>query len=90
MRGTVIRASVLLDTGIALSQVSGPGRQLRMRALPDHSSKAADCAHVIFKFESFADGHGQAIKLPGSEPRQTTIKGVVSALHFTLLSPTEI
>lgn len=69
MKGTVV-------------QVTAPGRQLRVLAAPDHSPKTAETAHPIFKFESFADVAGQAIKVPDGELSETTIKGVVQAWHF--------
>ena len=56
--------------------------ELRVLAVPDHSPKAAEGAHPVFKFESFADVAGQAIKAPDGEPGETTIKGVVQAWHF--------
>lgn len=82
MKGTVVQVSVPPDKGAALAQVTGPGRQLRVLAAPDHSPKTAEAAHPIFKFESLADVAGQAIKVPDGEPSETTIKGVVQACHF--------
>jgi hypothetical protein len=55
---------------------------LRVLATPDHSSKTADGAHPVFKFDSFADVAGQAIEAPDGDAGPTTIKGVVQALHF--------
>ena len=82
MKGTVVQVSVPPDKGAALAQVTGPGRQLRVLATPDHSAKTAVAAHPVFKFESFADVAGQAIKVLDREPSETTIKGVVQAWHF--------
>lgn len=81
-KGDVVQVSVPPDKGTALAEVTGPGRQLRVLAVPDRSPKAADGAHLVYKFESFADGSGQAIKVPDAQPRETTIKGVVGAWHF--------
>lgn len=61
MKGTVVQVSVPPDKGAALAQVTGPGRQLRVLAVPDHSPKTAEGTHPVFKFESFADVAGQAI-----------------------------
>lgn len=70
------------DKGAALSQVTGPGRNLRVLAMPDHSPKTAQGAHPVFKFESFADVSGQAIEVPEAKPGWTTIKGMVGSWHF--------
>ena len=82
MKGTVIQVSVTPDKGVALMEVTGPGRQLRVLAVPDRSSKAANGTHPVYKFESFADAAGQAIKTPDGAPVQTTINGIVEAWHF--------
>ena len=82
MKGNVVQISVPPDKGAALAQITGPGRQLRVLAAPDHSPKTAEGAHPVFKFESFADVAGQAIKALDGEPGETTIKGVVQAWHF--------
>ena len=82
VKGSVVQVSVPPDKGAALTQVTGPGRQLRVLARPDHSPKTADAAHPVFRLESFADVAGHAIELPDAEPGQTTIKGVVGSWHF--------
>ena len=82
MKGKVLQVSVPPDKGPALSQVTGPGRQLRVLAVPDHSPKTAEGVHPVFKFASFADAAGQAIDGPDAEPGTTTIKGIVSAWHY--------
>lgn len=80
----MVQVSVPPDKGAALTQTTGPGRQLRVLAVPDRSPKTAEASHPVFKFESFADVAGQAIKLPDAELGQTTIKGVVASWHFAL------
>jgi hypothetical protein len=82
MKGAVVQVSVSPDKGAALAQVAGPGRRLRVLATPDDSPKTAAGAHPVFKFESFADVSGQAIKLVHEDPEQTTIKGLVGSWHF--------
>jgi hypothetical protein len=77
-----VQVSVPLDKSAALAQVTGCSRQLRVLAVPDHSPKTAKGAHPVFKFESFADVAGQAIKAPDGEPGETTIKGVVQSWQF--------
>ena len=56
----------------------GPG----VLAVPDHSPKTADGSHPVYKFESLADAAGQAIEWPEFDAADTTIKGVVAALHY--------
>ena len=82
MKGSVVQVSVPPDKGAALAQVTGPGRQLRVLAVADRSPKAADGAHPVFKFTSFADVAGQAIDGPDADPGPSTVKGVVSAWHY--------
>ena len=82
MKGAVVQVSVPPDQGPALSRATGPGRQLRVLAVPDHSPKTAAGAHPVYKFESFADVAGQAIPALGGDPARTTIKGVVAAWHY--------
>ncbi|MEO6278230.1 hypothetical protein [Roseateles sp.] len=82
MKGSLVQVSASSGKGVALAQATGPGRQLRVLAVPDRSPKAADGAHSVFKFKSFADVAGKAIKASDAEHVETTIKGVVSAWHF--------
>ena len=82
MKGRVLQVSVPPDQGAALAQMTGPGRQLRVLAVADHSPKTREGAHPVFKFEVFADAAGQAVEGPGKEAGPTTIKGVVAAWHY--------
>ncbi len=84
MKGSVVQVSVPADQGLALSQATGPGRQLRVLAVADHSPKTAQGAHPVFKFASFADVTGTPIAGPDGEPGETTIQGVVGAWHYAL------
>jgi len=82
VKGKTVQISVTPDLGAALARVTGPARRLRVLAVADHSQKTADGAHPVYKLESLADAAGQAIEWPEFDSADTTIKGVVAALHF--------
>ena len=83
MKDLLLQISVPRDKGDTFAQVTGAGRQLRVLGVADHSANTAEGSHPVFKFESFADVAGKAIKDPSGDPSDTTIKGVVSAWHFS-------
>jgi len=78
----VLQVSLNPEAGALFARVTGPGKRLRLLAVPDHSPKTADGAHPVYQFESLADANGQAIESADTDPANTTIKGVVAALHF--------
>ena len=82
VKGQIVQISVTPDLGAALARATGPAKRLRVLAVPDHSPKTADGAHPVYKFESLADAAGQAIEWPEFDAADTTIKGVVAALHY--------
>jgi hypothetical protein len=83
VKATLVQISVPPDRGPLLMNATGPGRRLRVLAVADHSPKAAQGAHPVYKFESLADASGQALAMPEPGAGQTTIKGVVGAWHYT-------
>ena len=82
VKGAMLQVSVQPATGAALARATGPGKRLRVLAQADHSPRTVDGAHPVYQFESFADVAGQPIELADADPANTTIKGVVAALHF--------
>jgi hypothetical protein len=82
-KGVLIQVSVAPGDAATLRAATGPGRRLRILALPDHSPKAAKGAHPVYGFESCADAAGQPVEKPAPDPDQSTIKGVVAAWHYT-------
>jgi len=82
VKGEVLQVSLNPDAGALFARVTGPGKRLRLLAAADHSPKTTDGAHPVYQFESFADANGQAIESADTDPANTTIKGVVAALHF--------
>ena len=81
-KGAVLQLLMPPDTGAAFARSTGPGKRLRVLARADHSPKTNDSAHPVYQFEAFADVQGLALDLPGNDPANTTIKGVVGALHY--------
>ena len=81
-KGTVLQISMHADTGAAFARSTGPGKRLRVLAAADHSPKTREGAHPVYQFEAFADAQGQALDMPGGDPANTTIKGVVASLHY--------
>lgn len=82
VKGAVLQLSMHPDIGAAFARSAAPGKRLRVLATVDNSPKTKDGAHPVYQFESFADAMGQAVELTGSDPADTTIKGVVAALHY--------
>ena len=82
VQGKVVQVSMQPEVGVSLAHAAGPGKRVRVLGLADNSPKTADGAHPVFLFESFSDPSGAAIEMPGDDPKHTTIKGVVAALHF--------
>ena len=81
-KGAVLQLSMHPDTGAAFARSTGPGKRLRVFAVADHSPKTRDGSHPVYQFESFADAAGHAIESTDADPANTTIKGVVAALHY--------
>ena len=52
MKRNMVQVSVPPDKGAALTQTTGPGRQLRVLAVPDRSPKTAEASHPVFKSSS--------------------------------------
>jgi hypothetical protein len=82
VKGEIVQISVTPDLGAALARATGPAKRLRVLAVPDHSPKTADGAHPVYKLESLADAAGQALEWPEFDAADTTIRGVVAALHY--------
>ena len=82
VKGTVIQVSMRPETGAILALATGTGKRLRLLAVPDHSPKTDEASHPVYQFESFADATGHALELADTDPENTTIKGVVAALHY--------
>jgi hypothetical protein len=78
----VVQVTAHPDIGALFVQATGRGKRLRVLAVADHSPKTVDGVHPVYQFESFADAAGKAIKSPHADSGNTTIKGVVAALHF--------
>jgi len=58
------------------------GKPLRVHASRDHSPRTKEGVHPVYEFEEMADALGHAIDSAGTDDESTTIKGVVSTLHF--------
>jgi hypothetical protein len=78
----VVQISIPREKAGVLAQLTGPGRPLRVLAVHHRSAKAPAGDHPVFKFQSFADANGQALKRAQAKLPHSTIKGVVSAWHF--------
>jgi hypothetical protein len=81
-KGQVVQVSVEPDMGLALQQATGPGKRLRVLAVPDHSPKTADSVHPVYCFSAFADAAGAPQMLAQTDPAHTTLRGIVAALHY--------
>ena len=81
VKGAVVQVSVHPDAGAALARITGPGQRPRALAVDEHSPKTADGAHPAYPPESRADAAGLAIEWPDAELANTSVKGVVAALH---------
>ena len=82
VKGAVVQVSMRPDAGAALAQITGPGKRLRVLAVADHSPKTADGAHPVYQLEALADAAGQAIEWPDADAANSSVKGVVAALHY--------
>jgi hypothetical protein len=83
IKGAVVQVTINpAAAGLALTRATALGKRLRLLATADHSPKTAHAAHLVYKFNSFADAAGQAIDAPGADPAKAVLKGVVATLHF--------
>jgi len=82
VKGAVLQLSMHPETGVAFAHKTGPGKRLRVLAAPDHSPKTRDGVHPVYQFEAFADAQGHPLEMDSSDPENTTVKGVVAALHY--------
>jgi hypothetical protein len=82
VKGSVLQLSMQPDAGAAFARATGPGKRLRVLAAADHSPKTRDGAHPVYQFEALADVQGRALELAANDPANTTIKGIVAALHY--------
>ena len=80
-KGRTLQVSMTADAGAVFARATGPGKRLRVLAVPDHSPKTRDGAHPVYEFESLVDAAGHAIE-SRDDVQHTTIKGVVAALHY--------
>ncbi|WP_394787375.1 hypothetical protein [Rhodoferax sp.] len=81
-KGAVLQISMHPDAGAAFARSTAPGKRLRVLAAADNTPKTKDAAHPVYQFEAFADAEGHALDMAGSDPANTTIKGIVAALHY--------
>ena len=82
MKGKIVQVTADHHVGALFPNVTAPGKPMRVLAALDRSPKAAEGAHPVYLFEAFADADGDAIEADESGSAETTIKGVVAALHF--------
>jgi hypothetical protein len=82
VKGNVVQISMPADVGAGVARTFGPGKRLRVLAVADHSPKTVDAAHPVFQFHSLADASGSALEMEGDDPKHTSVKGIVAALHF--------
>jgi len=83
--GKVCQVTVDEEVGALLAHTKLPGTRLRLLVAPDRSSETAAMArHTVYRFVSFADAKGQQLDMPGDQNDHTTVKGVVSRMHYAL------
>lgn len=81
-KGKLLQITFKPDAGANLAAAMAPGKRLRVLAAADQSPKTQDAAHPVYQFEAFADAAGVALAAPDADAANTTIKGVVAALHY--------
>ncbi len=78
-KAQTVQVSMPPHVGDSLAKSAGPGKRLRLLAIPDHSPKTANAAHPVYQFEALADAAGNAREASNGA---TTLKGVVACLHY--------